>query len=108
MVTLRVSALPLLRRALPVARPWFQLKTYYRTSVPPLLRMSAGKTTRYSTVTAKQPARMPTIDRAASKLFRNADEAVADLESGSTILSSGFGLCGVAGNQPWSVFENKV
>ncbi|GMF81043.1 unnamed protein product [Aspergillus oryzae] len=39
---------------------------------------------------------MPTIDRAASKLFRNADEAVADLESGSTILSSGFGLCGVA------------
>lgn len=64
--------------------------------MPPLLRMSAGKTTRYSTVTAKQPARMPTIDRAASKLFRNADEAVADLESGSTILSSGFGLCGVA------------
>lgn len=51
---------------------------------------------------------MPTIDRAASKLFRNADEAVADLESGSTILSSGFGLCGVAGIQPWSVFENKV
>ncbi|KAE8336876.1 hypothetical protein BDV24DRAFT_154792 [Aspergillus arachidicola] len=96
MVTLRVSALPLSRRALPVARPWVQSKTYYRTSVPPLLRMCARKTARYSTDTAKQPARMPTIDRAASKLFRNADEAVADLESGSTILSSGFGLCGVA------------
>ncbi|KAF7162857.1 hypothetical protein CNMCM5623_007979 [Aspergillus felis] len=38
----------------------------------------------------------PKIERAASKLFRNADEAVADLKSGSTILSSGFGLCGVA------------
>ncbi|KAF4215776.1 hypothetical protein CNMCM5878_007765 [Aspergillus fumigatiaffinis] len=38
----------------------------------------------------------PKIERGASKLFRNADEAVADLKSGSTILSSGFGLCGVA------------
>ncbi|KAE8362493.1 hypothetical protein BDV27DRAFT_17969 [Aspergillus caelatus] len=96
MATLRVSALPLSRRALSVARPWFQLKTSYRSSVPPLLRTNSKKTARYSTVTVEQPARMPTIDRAASKLFRNADEAVADLKSGSIILSSGFGLCGVA------------
>ncbi|KAF2183716.1 3-oxoacid CoA-transferase [Zopfia rhizophila CBS 207.26] len=40
--------------------------------------------------------RAPTIDRSASKLFKSADEAVADLQSGSTILSAGFGLCGVA------------
>jgi 3-oxoacid CoA-transferase len=37
----------------------------------------------------------PIIDRS-SKLWRSADEAVADIQSGSTILSSGFGLCGVA------------
>ena len=33
----------------------------------------------------------------ASKLYQTADVAVADIKSGSTILSSGFGLCGVAG-----------
>lgn len=32
-----------------------------------------------------------------SKVYGTADEAVADVRSGSTILSSGFGLCGVAG-----------
>ncbi|KAF3763236.1 succinyl-CoA:3-ketoacid-coenzyme A transferase [Cryphonectria parasitica EP155] len=31
-----------------------------------------------------------------SKLYPTADDAVADIQSGSTILSSGFGLCGVA------------
>ncbi|PHH85288.1 hypothetical protein CDD83_640 [Cordyceps sp. RAO-2017] len=31
-----------------------------------------------------------------SKLFRDADAAVADVRSGSTLLSAGFGLCGVA------------
>ena len=39
----------------------------------------------------------PTVSRGQSKLFKDADEAVADLKSGSTILSSGFGLCGTAG-----------
>jgi len=34
--------------------------------------------------------------RGGSKLFKSADEAVADIQSGSTILSAGFGLCGVA------------
>ncbi|KAF2011163.1 3-oxoacid CoA-transferase [Aaosphaeria arxii CBS 175.79] len=38
----------------------------------------------------------PTIDRSASKLFKSADEAVADIRSGSTVLSAGFGLCGIA------------
>lgn len=38
--------------------------------------------------------------RGGSKLFKSADEAVADVKSGSTILSSGFGLCGVAGMSP--------
>jgi len=44
----------------------------------------------------KSVSNAPTIDRGASKLFKSADEAVADIPSGSTILSSGFGLCGTA------------
>lgn len=35
--------------------------------------------------------------RGASKVFSSADEAIADLQDGTTILSAGFGLCGVAG-----------
>ncbi|KAG8977425.1 hypothetical protein FRC05_001823 [Tulasnella sp. 425] len=35
-------------------------------------------------------------ERRQSKIFYSADEAVADIKSGSTILSGGFGLCGVA------------
>ncbi|KAF2828101.1 3-oxoacid CoA-transferase [Ophiobolus disseminans] len=42
------------------------------------------------------PDRAPVIDRSKSKLFKDADEAVADIQSGSTVLSAGFGLCGVA------------
>lgn len=38
----------------------------------------------------------PVIDRSRSKLYNSADEAVADIQSGSTVLSAGFGLCGVA------------
>jgi 3-oxoacid CoA-transferase len=40
--------------------------------------------------------RAPVIDRAKSKLYKDADEAVADIQPGSTLLSAGFGLCGVA------------
>ncbi|KAL9078719.1 MAG: hypothetical protein Q9157_002364 [Trypethelium eluteriae] len=38
----------------------------------------------------------PRKERGGSKVFKTADEAVADIKSGSTILSAGFGLCGVA------------
>lgn len=38
----------------------------------------------------------PVVGAKGSKLFKDADEAVADLRSGSTILSAGFGLCGTA------------
>jgi len=47
----------------------------------------------------KKALRTPTVLRGASKLFKDADEAVADLKSGSIILSSGFGLCGTAGTR---------
>jgi 3-oxoacid CoA-transferase len=39
----------------------------------------------------------PKVVRGASKVYKNADDAVADLKSGSIILSAGFGLCGTAG-----------
>ncbi|PQE12917.1 hypothetical protein CJF30_00002807 [Rutstroemia sp. NJR-2017a BBW] len=38
----------------------------------------------------------PKVIRGQSKVYKNADEAVADVKSGSTILSAGFGLCGTA------------
>lgn len=41
-------------------------------------------------------ATAPAPERGASKLWESADAAVADIPSGITLLSSGFGLCGVA------------
>ncbi|EAQ83354.1 hypothetical protein CHGG_09758 [Chaetomium globosum CBS 148.51] len=41
-------------------------------------------------------AAIPRADRGGSKLWESAADAVADIRSGSVILSSGFGLCGVA------------
>ncbi|KAK3696069.1 hypothetical protein LTR37_018150 [Vermiconidia calcicola] len=35
-------------------------------------------------------------DKSGSKIYPSADEAVADLKSGSIVLSAGFGLCGTA------------
>lgn len=96
MATARISALALSRRAVTVARPRVQLATHHKITARPLLTSYPRRIARYSTAAADQP-RAPKIDRAASKLYKNADEAVADLKSGSTILSSGFGLCGVAG-----------
>ncbi|KAK3936858.1 hypothetical protein QBC46DRAFT_452401 [Diplogelasinospora grovesii] len=53
---------------------------------------------RYST--ASPTTTKPTSPRGGGgvfpKLFKSADDAVADIQSGSVILSSGFGLCGVA------------
>lgn len=43
---------------------------------------------------AGRPA--PTPTRGGSKVFKSADEAIADIEDGSVVLSAGFGLCGVA------------
>ncbi|KAL2816755.1 hypothetical protein BJX63DRAFT_135356 [Aspergillus granulosus] len=95
MATLRMSALALSRKATSVSRARLGFHAYQRTCSQPSPSIVRAK---YSTsyTTFEQPMRAPTIDRAASKLFKNADEAVADLKSGSTILSSGFGLCGVA------------
>ncbi|KAF6825157.1 coenzyme a [Colletotrichum plurivorum] len=49
-----------------------------------------------ATTAVRRSAKTPAVKRGGSKLYASADEAVADIKSGSTILSSGFGLCGVA------------
>lgn len=38
----------------------------------------------------------PTQERGQQKFFPSVDDAVADIQSGSTVLSAGFGLCGTA------------
>lgn len=45
---------------------------------------------------SSKTAAAPALERGASKIYPDADSAVADIPSGSTLLSSGFGLCGVA------------
>ncbi|KAI0467717.1 succinyl-CoA:3-ketoacid-coenzyme A transferase [Xylaria cf. heliscus] len=42
----------------------------------------------------RRPA--PAKTRVGSKVFKSADEAIADVKDGDVILSAGFGLCGVA------------
>ncbi|KAK2039172.1 coenzyme A transferase [Colletotrichum somersetense] len=49
-----------------------------------------------TTTPVRRSQKAPATKRGGSKLYASADEAVADIKSGSTILSSGFGLCGVA------------
>lgn len=58
--------------------------------------MQSHMQSRYSS-TAQASSLAPKIERGGSKVYKDADAAVADIKSGSTILSSGFGLCGVAG-----------
>lgn len=98
MATLRGSAIvsPMWRTHT-VTRPRLHLGTCYKACARPGLLTTTIRYVRYSTATPQQQTLAPKIERGVSKLFRDADEAVSDLKSGSTILSSGFGLCGVAG-----------
>lgn len=59
---------------------------------------SAAGPKRKQPITANDQA--PTQIIGQGKVYKNAEDAVADIKSGSTILSSGFGLCGVAGELP--------
>jgi len=49
-----------------------------------------------SVLLREAPSSAPAKKRGGSKVFNSADEAVADIKSGATILSAGFGLCGTA------------
>ena len=76
-----------------------------RTVQPAVVRLRLRtQSTRHfqsSTDTEKPPpyrkSRAPKPDRSASKLFKDADEAVKDLQSDSVVFSAGFGLSGTAG-----------
>ncbi|KAJ5736420.1 3-oxoacid CoA-transferase subunit B [Penicillium malachiteum] len=94
MAALRVTSASLSRKAITSCRP--RLYLGLRTSVRPLLPITRSTPHTYYSTTAPRLSLAPKIERGGSKVFKNADEAVADLKSGSTVLSSGFGLCGVA------------
>ena len=51
----------------------------------------------FSTSQTRRRESPGTKSRGGSKLYQDADAAVADIKSGSVILSAGFGLCGTAG-----------
>ncbi|PWY85096.1 succinyl-CoA:3-ketoacid-coenzyme A transferase 1 [Aspergillus heteromorphus CBS 117.55] len=98
MATARSSVITLSRRSISRPRPCLgtRLSASLFLAYAGSGRIVRPARARFSTSTDEERPRAPKIDRAASKLFKTADEAVADLKSGSTILSSGFGLCGVA------------
>lgn len=105
MASLRVSSSALSRKALTSCRPRLYLgarcvvvsaRTMAPRTAPPNLQMQMQTQMRCSS-TAQAGSLAPKIERGGSKLYKDADAAVADIKSGSTILSSGFGLCGVAG-----------
>lgn len=86
-----------------LARPAFS-NARVRTALPAARRLNRAPFIRHfqhTTDTQKKPpnkeSRAPKIDRSKSKLFKDADEAVKDLQSDSIIFSAGFGLCGTAG-----------
>ncbi|KAJ5819632.1 hypothetical protein N7474_005223 [Penicillium riverlandense] len=96
MATLRISTTSLSQRAIATCRPRLYLGVRCRSgqSFAPIAKASYGGR-KYSTATPALSL-APKVERGGSKLFKDADAAVADIKSGSTILSSGFGLCGVA------------
>lgn len=78
-------------------------RTTYSVSRGNVLHNIVGKRLGSSAAAIKQKTHKeagdlaPKPDRTRSKVYSSADEAVADLKSGSVVLSAGFGLCGVAG-----------
>lgn len=63
------------------------------------LKQHAGQTRSFTASVSKGrevTGAAPTKIRGKSKLYASADEAVADIQPGSIVLSAGFGLCGTA------------
>lgn len=93
----RVAAISMSRRMATVSRPRLQqlgsvrpISAVARPRLQPAVPVVVNRSNYSTAVSADLP---PGV----SKLYKSADEAVADIKSGSTILSAGFGLCGVAG-----------
>ncbi|UNI22517.1 3-oxoacid CoA-transferase [Purpureocillium takamizusanense] len=83
----------------PSMGPTLVCRVAVRLGAAPGVKFRPAATARRTFVTTairfSQPSSTPSARRD-SKVLGSADEAVADVRSGSTILSSGFGLCGVA------------
>ncbi|RMJ24246.1 hypothetical protein PHISP_04882 [Aspergillus sp. HF37] len=91
-----MSALSRFGRMAAICLPRLRVGVRCVANVRPLPQTTGPGCAKYSTAIPKRRSLAPKIERGGSKLFQSADEAVSDLQSGSTILSSGFGLCGVA------------
>lgn len=80
----------------PAQRRYNSIRATTHTTLPSR-RLFSSTTLRLSaSLTPSAESKAPAPNRGGSKLFPSADAAVADIQSGSTILSAGFGLCGVA------------
>ncbi|KXX82384.1 Succinyl-CoA:3-ketoacid coenzyme A transferase 1, mitochondrial [Madurella mycetomatis] len=63
---------------------------------PSIARLNINGRRSFSHSRSWRSVAAPVANSGDSKLWKSADDAVADIESGSVLLSSGFGLCGVA------------
>ncbi|OAG44194.1 hypothetical protein AYO21_01651 [Fonsecaea monophora] len=83
------SLRPLSSTALISLAPRTQVKKRYFSA-------KSSRRERQEAVSAQPRRQAPVVDRGASKVFKSADDAIADVPDGVTVLSAGFGLCGVA------------
>ncbi|XXG95228.1 hypothetical protein Hte_001488 [Hypoxylon texense] len=88
-VALRASTQLSYRWATPSVRRQYGIASAAVASSSRLTPCSRRSNRYYST---EAPAKV----RGGSKVYKSADEAIADLEDGAVVLSAGFGLCGVA------------
>lgn len=95
MAATRATTLAMSRRVATVCRPRIHFAVRATAVARPWLPKAPIGISRSSYSTE-----VPKPQVGVSKLVESADEAVADIKSGSTILSAGFGLCGVAGKVP--------
>ncbi|KAK4161746.1 mitochondrial succinyl-CoA:3-ketoacid coenzyme A transferase 1 [Cladorrhinum sp. PSN259] len=92
--TVPVPALraPACSRQLPIA-----LRGGLRTlRAPPRQHLKVNGIRSFSITRNWRSVEVQETERSDSKLWASADEAVADVQSGSVLLSAGFGLCGIA------------
>lgn len=81
----------------PAQRRYSSIRATTHITTLPSRRLFSSTNLRLSaSLTPGAESKAPAPTRGGSKLFPSADAAVADIQSGSTILSAGFGLCGVA------------
>ncbi|KAK3985251.1 mitochondrial succinyl-CoA:3-ketoacid coenzyme A transferase 1 [Cladorrhinum sp. PSN332] len=91
-VSVPVLSAQVYSRQLPIA-----LRRGLRTlRAQPIRSLNVNGIRSFSVTRNWRSVEIPETTRNDSKLWASADEAVADIESGSVLLSAGFGLCGIA------------